>query len=130
VTFDVAFALDFKVGHPLTDLERRVVAKTIVDYLQLSNWMIERGPPGANTSPENWPKRPNETARPKKKAPGHGPGLSLPVSANPHEIQIRPKGSETSQHPKGTTPKGTHYHFSPPTALVAATGATLYLGHE
>ena len=61
VTFDVAFALDFKVGptlRPLTDLERRVVAKTIVDYLQLSNWVIERGPPGKNTSPENWPKRP------------------------------------------------------------------------
>ena len=49
VTFDVAFALDFKVGRtlrPLTDLERRVVAKTIVDYLQLSNWVIERGSPG------------------------------------------------------------------------------------
>ena len=61
VTFDVAFALDFKVGRtlrPLTDLERRVVAKTIVDYLQLSNWVIERGPPGANTSPTNWPRRP------------------------------------------------------------------------
>jgi hypothetical protein len=61
VTFDVGFALNFKVGRtlrPLTDLERKVVAKTIVDYLQLSNWVIERGPPGANTSPENWPKRP------------------------------------------------------------------------
>jgi hypothetical protein len=60
VKFDVAFALDFKVGRtlrPLTDLERRVVAKSIVYYLQLSNWVIERGPPGANTSPENWPKR-------------------------------------------------------------------------
>jgi hypothetical protein len=42
VTFDVAFASDFKVGRtlrPLTDLERRVVAKSIVDYLQLSNWV-------------------------------------------------------------------------------------------
>jgi hypothetical protein len=61
VTFDVAFALDFKVGRtlrPLTDLERKVVAKTIVDYLQLSNWVIQRGPPGENTSPQNWPKRP------------------------------------------------------------------------
>ena len=61
VTFDVAFALNFKVGRtlrPLTDLERKVVAKNIVDYLQLSNWVIERGPPGANTSRENWPKRP------------------------------------------------------------------------
>jgi hypothetical protein len=65
VTFDVWFALNFKVGRtlrPLTGLERKVVAKTIVDYLQLSNWVIERGPPGANTSPQNWPKRPNETA--------------------------------------------------------------------
>ena len=59
VTFDVSFALNFKVGRtlrPLTDLERKVVAKNIVDYLQLSNWVIERGPAGANTSPENWPK--------------------------------------------------------------------------
>jgi hypothetical protein len=34
VTFDVAFALDFKVGRtlrPLTDLERKVVAKNIAD---------------------------------------------------------------------------------------------------
>ena len=62
VTFDVAFALNFKVGRtlrPLTDLERRVVAKNIVDHLQLSNWVIERGAPGAHTSPENWPKRPD-----------------------------------------------------------------------
>jgi|HubBroStandDraft_4_1064222.scaffolds.fasta_scaffold231326_1 hypothetical protein len=61
VRFDVWFALNFKVGRtlrPLTDLERNVVAKTIVDYLQLSNWVIERGPPGTNTSPKNWPKRP------------------------------------------------------------------------
>jgi hypothetical protein len=46
-TFDVAFALDFKVGRslrPLSDLERKVVARNIVDYLQLSNWVIERGP--------------------------------------------------------------------------------------
>ena len=60
VIFDVSFALNFKVGRtlrPLTDLERKVVAKNIVDYLQLSNWVIERGPPGANTSPQNWPKR-------------------------------------------------------------------------
>jgi hypothetical protein len=62
VRFDVWFALNFKVGRtlrPLTDLERKVVAKNIVDYLQLSNWVIERGPPGAHTSPENWPKRPD-----------------------------------------------------------------------
>jgi hypothetical protein len=53
VAYDVSFALTFKVGRslrPLTDLERRVVAKTIVDYLQLSNWMIERGPPGVGAS--------------------------------------------------------------------------------
>jgi hypothetical protein len=62
VTFDVAFALNFKVGRtlrPLTDLERKVVAKNIVDHLQLSNWVIQRGAPGAHTSPENWPKRPD-----------------------------------------------------------------------
>ncbi|MGB6540925.1 MAG: hypothetical protein WBF03_08625 [Xanthobacteraceae bacterium] len=59
--FDVAFALNFKVGRSLrllTDLERKVVAKNIVDHLQLSNWVIEREPPGLNTSPENWPKQP------------------------------------------------------------------------
>jgi hypothetical protein len=63
VSFDVAFALTFKVGRtlrPLTQLDRKVVAKNIVDHLQLSNWVIERGPPGANTSPENWPKRPDQ----------------------------------------------------------------------
>jgi hypothetical protein len=41
VTFDVAFALDFKVGRSAP--ARRpgaVVAKSIVDYLQLSNWVI------------------------------------------------------------------------------------------
>jgi hypothetical protein len=62
VMFDVAFALNFKVGRaqrPLTELERKVVAKNIVDHLQLSNWVIERGSSGANTSPENWPKRPD-----------------------------------------------------------------------
>ena len=61
VMFDVGFALNFKVGRtlrPPTDLERKVVAKNIVYHLQLSNWVIERGPPGANTSPQNWPKRP------------------------------------------------------------------------
>jgi hypothetical protein len=49
VRFDVAFALNFKVGRslrPLTELERRVIAKNIVDHLQLSNWVIERGAPG------------------------------------------------------------------------------------
>jgi hypothetical protein len=57
----LALSVCLSVGRtlrPLTDLERRVVAKTIVDYLQLSNWVIERGPPGANTSPTNWPRRP------------------------------------------------------------------------
>jgi hypothetical protein len=47
VTFGVAFALNFKVGRtlrPLTDLERKVVAKS--------------GAPGAHTSPENRPTRP------------------------------------------------------------------------
>ena len=61
VMSDAGFALNFKVARtlrPLTDLERKVVAKIIVDHLQLSNWVIERGPPRANTSPENWPKRP------------------------------------------------------------------------
>ena len=61
VTFDVIFALNFKVGRtlrPLTHLECKVVAKNIVDHLQLSNWVIERGPPGANTSPQNWPAPP------------------------------------------------------------------------
>lgn len=45
--FDVAFALNFKVGRSLrllTDLERKVVAKS--------------GAPGAHTSPENRPTRP------------------------------------------------------------------------
>jgi hypothetical protein len=62
VMFDVAFALNFKVGRtlrPLTELERKVVAKNIVDHLQLSNWVIERGAPGAHTSPENRSKRPD-----------------------------------------------------------------------
>lgn len=58
--FDVEFALTFKVGRnlrPLTAVERKVVAKNIVDYLQLSNWVIERGPPGvSHGSPENWHK--------------------------------------------------------------------------
>ena len=61
--FDVGIALNFKVGRtlrPLTDLERKVVAKIIFDHLQLPNSVIERGPPGANTSPENWPKRPEQ----------------------------------------------------------------------
>ena len=61
VMFDVGFALNFKVGRtlrPLTELERKVVAKNIVDHLQLSNWVIERGAPGAHISPQNWPKRP------------------------------------------------------------------------
>jgi hypothetical protein len=56
VMFDVSFALNFKVGRtlrPLTELERKVVAKNIVDHLQLSNWVIARGLPGAHTSPEN-----------------------------------------------------------------------------
>ncbi len=48
VMFDVGVALNFKVGRtsrPLTDLERKVVAKIIVDHVQLTNWVIERGPP-------------------------------------------------------------------------------------
>ena len=62
VTFDVAFALDFKVGRslrPLSDLERKVVARNIVDYLQLSNWVIERGPPEPARHRKHWPKRPD-----------------------------------------------------------------------
>jgi hypothetical protein len=34
-----------------------VVAKNIVDHLQLSNWVIELGGLGAHTSAENWPAR-------------------------------------------------------------------------
>jgi hypothetical protein len=60
VAFDVEFALTFKVGRslrPLTDVERKVVAKNIVDHLQLSNWVIKRGAPGiSHGSPEGWSK--------------------------------------------------------------------------
>ena len=57
--FDVAFASNFKVGtlRRLTELERKVVAKNIVDHLQLSNLVIELGGLGAHTSAENWPAR-------------------------------------------------------------------------
>jgi hypothetical protein len=38
-------------------LERKVVAKNIVDHLQLSNWVIERGAPGvSHGSPDGWSK--------------------------------------------------------------------------
>ena len=46
VAADVRFALTFKVGRsrrPLTDAERDVVAST--EYLQLANWIIQRGEP-------------------------------------------------------------------------------------
>ncbi|MGB6540866.1 MAG: hypothetical protein WBF03_08315 [Xanthobacteraceae bacterium] len=57
--FDVAFASNFKVGtlRRLTELERKVVAKNIVDHLQLSNLVIELDGLGAHTSAENWPAR-------------------------------------------------------------------------
>lgn len=44
---DLWFALTFKVGkrqRPLDDLERRIVAESIVKYLRLANWKFERGP--------------------------------------------------------------------------------------
>ena len=42
--FDVAFASNFKVGtlRRLTELERKVVAKNIVDHLQLGKALRER----------------------------------------------------------------------------------------
>jgi hypothetical protein len=48
VAIDVRFALTFKVGRsrrPLTDAERDIVAAAVVEHLQLTNWIIERGPP-------------------------------------------------------------------------------------
>lgn len=45
---DLWFALTFKVGRqrrPLDDREREIVAQSIVEYLKLSNWKFERGPP-------------------------------------------------------------------------------------
>jgi hypothetical protein len=43
----VAYALAHKTRYlrSLDDLERKVVAKAVVEYLQLSNWKFERGPP-------------------------------------------------------------------------------------
>jgi hypothetical protein len=60
VTHDVWFALWHKLSkrfRPMDDLDRRVVAHAIVEYLQLANWEIKRGPPGENTSPPSLPKR-------------------------------------------------------------------------
>lgn len=48
VIFDVGFALTFKVGrrmYPVDELQRRVIARAIVEHLQRSNWEIKRGPP-------------------------------------------------------------------------------------
>jgi len=47
VFFDIRYGLRFKVGprpRPATDQEIDVVARTIVEHLQQSNWVIERGP--------------------------------------------------------------------------------------
>jgi hypothetical protein len=48
VFFDIRFGLQFKVGsrlRPATDQEIDLVARAIVERLQQSNWIIERGPP-------------------------------------------------------------------------------------
>jgi len=45
---DIRFALVFKVGRrrrPLTDPERDLAARAIVEHLKLCNWKIELGPP-------------------------------------------------------------------------------------
>ena len=47
---DVRFALTFEIGksrQPLTDVERDLVARAIVDHIRLCNWKVERGPPWA-----------------------------------------------------------------------------------
>jgi hypothetical protein len=47
VFFDIRYGLRFKVGtrsRSATDQEIDVVARTIVEHLQQSNWVIERGP--------------------------------------------------------------------------------------
>jgi len=46
VFFDIRFGLRFKVGsrlRPATDAEIDVVARAIVERLQQSNWLIQRG---------------------------------------------------------------------------------------
>ena len=46
VAADVRYALAFKVGRsrrPLTDQERDAVAVAVVEHLQLTNWVIEKG---------------------------------------------------------------------------------------
>ena len=48
VFFDIRYGLRFKVGsrsRPATDQEIDLVARAIVERLQQSNWIIERGPP-------------------------------------------------------------------------------------
>ena len=48
VAADVRYALTFKVGRsrrPLTDAERDAVAAAVVEHLQLTNWLIEKGEP-------------------------------------------------------------------------------------
>jgi hypothetical protein len=47
VFFDIPYGLRFKVGtrsRPATDQEIDLVARSIVERLQQSNWLIKRGP--------------------------------------------------------------------------------------
>jgi hypothetical protein len=47
VFFDIRFGLTFRVGpqsRPATDAEIDLVARAIVERLQQSNWLIQRGP--------------------------------------------------------------------------------------
>ena len=56
VAADVRFALTFKVGRsrrPLTDAERDIVAATVVEHLQLANWIIQRGEPARDGTAYN-----------------------------------------------------------------------------
>jgi hypothetical protein len=46
---DLWFAISFKIGsrlRHLDEVERRIVAKSIGEYLKLANWEFKRGPPG------------------------------------------------------------------------------------
>jgi hypothetical protein len=48
---DLWFALSHIVGRKLRhldDLDCRIAAKSIVEYLKLANWKFERGPPGVS----------------------------------------------------------------------------------
>jgi hypothetical protein len=44
---DLPYALSFKMGRRLQhldEMERRIVAKSVLEYLKLANWKFERGP--------------------------------------------------------------------------------------